>query len=201
MRTAIKRQQVLDLARKTGVIRAADVLPMGVTGGYLSDLAKNGYLHRLGRGLFSLPDSPYTEYRSLVEAAAYAPKAVVCLLSALAFHGIGTQLPHAVWLAIGRKDRAPQVPTVAVEIVRMAPRFLEDGVQTHLIEGVSVRITSAVRTVVDCFKYRSRVGSDVAIEALRDGFRNRRFTADELYHYARLERVWNVLKPYAEAVA
>jgi|SRR5579884_565204 len=200
MKMAVKRERTLELAHRQGILRAADVVPLGISASYLSKLSEKGYLQRVGRGLFSAPDPEFTEHRSLVEAAAYAPKAIVCLLSALAFHGIGTQLPHAVWLAIGLKDRPPRVPTAPVEVVRMGLRFLYEGVETYKIEGIPVRITSPAKTIVDCFKYRSRVGMDVALEALREGLRDRRFTSDELYYYAKLDRVWNIVKPYAEAI-
>jgi len=201
MKIAFKRERALMLAHRQGILRAADVAPLGISASYLSKLSDQGYLQRVGRGLFSVPEPEFTEHRSLVEAAAYAPKAIVCLLSALAFHGIGTQLPYAVWLAIGLKDRPPQVPTAPVEIVRMGPRFLREGVKTYRIEGVPVCVTSPAKTVADCFKYRSRVGMDVALEALREGLRSRRFTSDELYYYAKLDRVWNILRPYAEAIS
>ena len=189
----------MELAAKQGVFRAADVRPLGISAGYLYDLSQAGHLVHLGRGMFALPDYPFTEHHNLVEAARYAPGAVVCLLSALRFHGLGTQSPHAVWLAIGNKARVPRVPTVDVQPVRMSPATLTEGVETHILEGIQMHIFSAAKTVADCFKFRSTVGLDVAIEALKDGLDRHVFQPSDLYVPAVTNRVWTVARPYLEA--
>lgn len=140
-----KRKVILELAAKRDVIRAEDVAPFDISPAYVQDLARDGYLDRVGRGLFSLPNYRFTENHSLVEAARHAPHAVVCLLSALQFHGIGTQLPHALWLAIPNKARVPKLSSVPIQPVRMSPASLNAGVDTHALEGVPVRIFSAGR--------------------------------------------------------
>jgi predicted transcriptional regulator of viral defense system len=151
--------------------------------------------------MFVMPDHRFTEHHSLAEVAAYAPQSVICLLSALQFHGIGTQMPHAVWIAIANKGHVPRVPTTPVEVVRMAPAALRAGIEEHTLEGVPARIFSAAKTVADCFKYRSSVGVEVALEALRDGLAQQKFTPADLYEYAVIDRVWGVMRPYVEALA
>jgi predicted transcriptional regulator of viral defense system len=195
-----RRRHVLERASRRGVITAADVRDLGATSRYLADLAESGALERVGRGLYRAPDSPFSMHVSLQEVAARCPRGVVCLLSALGFHGIGTQLPHAVWLAIPTHAWAPSFDTVPVEIVRMAPSLLKEGVGIHELNGIPVRFTGPARTVADCFRYRSRVGLDVAIEALRDGLRNSMFSVDEFQDAAQQTRVWRVARPYLEAL-
>lgn len=200
MRTASKRDIVMRAAAARSVIRAADVVPLGVSPQYLNYLARRGALRRVGRGLYVRPDHSCTEYHSLAEVAAYAPRAVVCLLSALQFHCIGTQMPHAVWIAVPNRARSPKAPTTPVQTVRMGPVSLSAGVETHLLEGVPVRVFSSAKTVADCFKFRSLVGPDVAIEALREGLARRRFAPADLYEFALINRVWEVMRPYVEAL-
>ena len=152
-------------------------------------------------GLYTLPSAPAGEHHSLAEAAKRVPRGVVCLLSALRYHDLTTQSPFQVWMAIGEKDRRPKAEGQALRIVRYSPPTLQSGVDTHLIDGVRVSVFSPAKTVADCFKYRNKIGIDVAIEALRDCRERRLCPADELVRYARICRVWNVMRPYMEAVA
>lgn len=195
-----KWQCLVALAREKGIVRASDTRELGVNSSYLTKLAKVGRLERVGRGLYTLPNSEsITVHHSLVEVSAYAPKSVVCLLSALTFHGIGTQLPHAVWIAIPTHAAYPKITTVPIEVVQMSPRLFGLGAESHLLEGVAVYITSPVKTVVDCFRYRSRIGLDVAIEALKDSLTDRRFSVEQLHQTATVAHMWEVIRPYLEA--
>lgn len=182
------------------MIRARDLEPLGIPRSTLKRLADRGEIERLGRGLYSLPGAIESEHRTLLEASKRVPHGVVCLLSALQFHEIGTQMPFEVWMAIGTKDRLPQPEGLPLRIVRFSETSLAHGVITHTIEGVRVRITSPAKTVADCFKYRHKIGLEVALEALREGWRDRRFTMDELWAAARVCRIQNVLRPYLEAM-
>ena len=141
-----------------------------------------------------------SEHRSLAEVTVRVPKGVVCLLSALQFHEIGTQAPFEVWFAIPNRVTPPLIEYPAIRIVRMSDEALTDGLQRKRIDGLEVPIFNPARTVVDCFKFRNKIGLDVAIEALREGWRERRFTMDELWHHATLQRVANVMRPYIEAI-
>ncbi len=154
----------------------------------------------MGRGLYILPESDTTEHHSLAEVCKRVPKGVVCLLSALRFHDITTQAPFEVWLAIGEKDWRPRVEYPPLRIVRFSPASLSAGIEVHRIEGVTVQVYCPAKTVADCFKYRNKIGLDVALEALRQCWRSRQCTMDELWHYADLCRVRNVMRPYLESL-
>ena len=196
---AERTREIFDLTRVHGVIRPRDLEDEGIPGTYLSRLASRGLLERVGRGLYTLPNAPASEHRSLAEVAKRVPNGVVCLLSALRFHGLTTQAPFEVWLAIGQKDREPKLDGPRLRIVRLSGEALEAGIERHVIDGVPVRIYSPAKTVADCFKFRNRLGVDVAVEALRDCVEQRRCTVDELSMYARICRVSRVMRPYMEA--
>ena len=193
--------KILDRVLKAGVLRPRDLEGSGIPGTYLARLARRGLLARIGRGLYTLPSAPAGEHYSLAQAAKRVPRGVVCLLSALRYHGLTTQSPFEVWMAIGEKDRRPKADGQALRIVRYSPQALRAGVETYVIDGVQVRIFASAKTVADSFKYRNKIGIDVAIEALKDCVQRRRCPADELVRYARICRVWNVMRPYMEAVA
>ena len=195
------RDSILDLVREVGVIRPRDLEAAGIPGSYLSRLAHAGELDRVGRGLYSLAGASLTEHRSLAEAAKRVPRGVICLLSALRFHELTTQTPFEVWLAIGQKDRTPRPNGTRLRIVRVSGEARDAGIETHIVEGVPVRIYSVAKTVADCFKFRNKIGIDIAVEALRDCLEQRRCTTDELYEYARVCRVSRVMQPYMEALA
>ena len=167
----------------------------------LSDLVARGELIRTGRGVYVPADLDASEHHSLATASVRVPAGVVCLLSALRFHGLTTQNPWEVWLAISPDARKPRVDSPPLRIARFSGGPLTEGIETHRIDGVEVRIYSAAKTVADCFRYRNKIGLDVALEALRDGWRSRKFTADQLWHFANVCRVATVMRPYMESVA
>jgi predicted transcriptional regulator of viral defense system len=181
-----------------GTFRARDA---GLSRVALARLAKAGAVERVGRGLYTRANAKVTEHHTLVEAAVRVPLGIVCLLSALRFHELTTQSPHEVWMAIGVKARKPATDWPPLRIVRFSGTALTFGVEKHRIEGVEVPITSREKTVADCFKYRHKVGLDVAIEALRDYLRSRRRSVDALTEAAAACRVKNVMRPYLEAMA
>lgn len=154
----------------------------------------------MARGVYTAADAAITEHHTVVEAAARVPHAVVSLLSALRFHELGTQAPHEIWLAIDRKAWKPVVDWPPIRIVRFSGEALTFGVETHTLEGVPVNITSREKTVADCFKYRNKIGLDVALEALRDYLRARGRSVDALMRAARVCRVARVMQPYLEAM-
>jgi len=159
-----------------------------------------GQIERAGRGLYLLPQGDITEHHTLATVSKRVPQGVFCLLTALRFHGITTQTPHQVWMAIGPKTWRPSIDQIELSIVRFSGSALTEGVVTHEIEGVPVRIYSAAKTVADCFKFRRRVGLDVALDALREAWRSRRVTMDELNRFARINRVALVMRPYLESL-
>ncbi len=197
---ATHKQQLVRLARKRKLLRARDAAALGLPTIALTRLVQSGELERVARGLYAIPDAAASEHRSLAEVASRARKGVICLLSALRFHEIGTQAPFEVWLAIANNAAAPSIDNPAVRVVRMSDVALTEGVQRKRIDGVDVPIFSAARTVVDCFKFRNKFGLDVALEALRDGWSERKFTIDELGRHATRQRMANVMRPYVEAI-
>ena len=189
----------MEVARRKSVFRAGDVeLKPTHTHKYIERLVKDGLIERIGYGLYSLKERDFTENESLLEVAVKVPTAVFCLLTALRFHDLTTQNPYQVWLAIERGTRYPKIDTVQTRVFRFAPKVYSPGIETHKIEGVDVKVYSPAKTVADCFYYRNKFGLDVAIEALRDTWRNRKATMDELYEFAKIRNVKNVMIPYLE---
>lgn len=195
-----RTQKVLDAARKAGILRPRDLAAAGIPRQYLVRLCRRGLLERIGRGLYRLPDAEISEDHTLAELGKRIPRGVVCLLSALRFHGLTTQAPFDIWIAIGSKDRLPRVKGWQVRFFRFSGASLEYGVQERVIEGVKVKVFTPAKTVADCFKFRSKVGQEVAIEALRDCIGDRRATVKELWAAAKVCRVTSIMRPYLEAM-
>ena len=194
-------QRVLDLASQKGLLRASDLDAIDAPRVVLTRLIAAGLLDRVGRGLYRLPGHPISEHEGLMVVAAKAPQAVFCLLTALQFHGLTTQLPRQVWIAMPRGSHSPRIDYPPIRMVQMAGRAHLSGVEEHLCNEVKVRIYSPAKTVVDCFKHRNKIGLDVALEALKDAWRTRKASADDLWRYAQDCRVATVMRPYMEAVA
>jgi predicted transcriptional regulator of viral defense system len=195
-----KSNRVLSIVRKSGILRPRDLADHGIPRTYLQRLEEQGLLVKETRGLYKLPDAKITEQHSLAEACKRVPHAVVALLSALQFHKLTTQAPSEVWLAIDRKARAPREGGQPLRLVRMSGKALTEGVEEHLIDGVTIKVYKPAKTVVDCFKYRNKIGLDVALEALRDYRQKYRSGMDELYRFAKICRVERVMRPYLEAL-
>lgn len=193
--------KIIELVRQAGLLRPRDLDSPGIPRAYLGRLQKAGRLERIGRGLYALPSADATEHRTFAEAAKRVPNGVICLLSALRFHELTTQAPFEVWIAIAEKAWRPRVDYPRLRVVRFSKLALSEGVEIQMLERVPVRAFSAAKTVADCFKYRNKIGLDIAIEALRECWRERRCTMDELWRYAEVCRVRNVMRPYLEALA
>ena len=194
------RAHALTLIRSKPVIRTRDFSDAGIPRTYLQRLTHEGLLVQIGRGLYEAADRPLSLGGSLAEIAAWSPRATIALLSALQFHELTTQAPHEVWVLLGLKDWAPQRTSTNLQIVRASGDALTAGIDEHIIDGVSVRVTNPAKTIADCFKYRSRVGLDVAIEALRDGLRRKIVTTEVLLHYGQICRVQSLMRPYLQAM-
>ena len=192
--------KLLELVRTRGLLRPHDLAPLGIPRVALTRAVRRGQLERIGRGLYGLTERPVSAHGTLAEVARRVPKGVVCLLSALRVHGIGTQAPFEVWLAIPPHTPTPRLDQPALRVVRMSGPALTEGVEPIDIDGVRVPVFNANKTVADCFKYRNKIGLDVALEALRDGWAQRKLTMDALWHYAAVNRVANVMRPYLESV-
>lgn len=194
-------QAVLRLVRKRGLLRAGDVAALGVPTVVLTRLTRSGQLERVGRGLYTLPDAPISAQRSLAEVSLRAPRGVICLLSALRLHEIGTQAPFEVWLALPPGVVPPRIESPSLRVMRMSGAALTEGIERIKIDGAAVPVYGVAKTVADCFKFRNKIGLDVAMEALREVWRGRKATMDELWRYAQVDRVSNVMRPYLETLA
>jgi predicted transcriptional regulator of viral defense system len=195
------QDQALQVIRRLGVVRAADLAAYGIPRWRLYQLEREGEVERQARGVYVARDHPFTADHALAQVAKRVPSGVICLLTALRFHELTTQLPAEVWLALPEKARKPHLDYPRLSVVRFSGPALTEGVEAHGIEGVEVRIYSAAKTVADCFKYRNKVGIDVAVEALRDFSRRYRGGATELAHFAQICRVTRVMQPYLDAIA
>jgi len=193
-------QKIMQYIGKHGLVRPRDIEAIGIPREYLIRLHRQGKLNRSGRGIYTVPDANVTERHSYAEVAKRVPEAVVCLLSALAFHEITTQSPPSVWIALRKGARKPVLPSPSLRVVRLSGPSLTQGIENHRVEGVPVRVYSAAKTVADCFKFRNKIGLDVAIEALKDSLRQKEATINEVYRYAKICRVSNVIRPYMEAL-
>jgi len=193
-------EQILELARSKGILRTRDVDSTGASRALLASLVAEGRLLKLARGVHALPDRPVSEYDSFAEVATRSATGVLCLLSALRFHDLTTQQSSDVWLAIPHKARAPHFDYPPLRVIRMSGLAMTEGVEIADVAGVQVRVFSVAKTVADCFKFRNKIGLDVALEALHEAWNGKRATMDELWRYAEICRVANVMRPYLEVV-
>jgi len=195
-----QRDRALALLAERGMARLHELIDAGVDEETVARLVRGGEVIRLARGLYQLPDADLQAEHSLAEAAKLVPKGVICLISALQFYRLTVQLPPFVWMAIDRTTRKPKVASPQIRFVRFGGKTLTMGIETHVIEGASVRIYGPAKTVVDCFRYRKKIGLDVALEGLREAVRQRRARPDDIARYSKACRAWTVIRPYLEAV-
>jgi predicted transcriptional regulator of viral defense system len=193
-------QRVLDLASQKGLLRASDLDAIDVPRVVLTRLTAAGQLDRVGRGLYRLPSHPGSENESLAIIATKVPQAVFCLLTALQFYELTTQLPRQIWIAMPRGSHVPRIDYPPVKMVQMTGYVYSEGIETVERDGVKLRVYSVAKTVADCFKHRHKIGLDVALEALKEVRAKRRASADGLWRYAKICRVANVMRPYLGAI-
>ena len=187
--------------RLPGIFRPKDLAEFGVSVDQLRAWIRRGDAERIGRGLYRHRDAELTEQDTIVRVCTRVPRAIVCLLTALHLHSIGTQLPREVWIALDRKARKPKIEDLPARIVRFSGPMLTYAVETQTIQGIQVRVTSPARTIVDCFRYRKRIGLDVALEALREGLRSKQATVEKIRRAAEICRIQTVIRPYLESMA
>jgi len=200
MRTKAKEPEI-EMIRRMGIVRPSDLESRGIPRARLYSLVQEGLVERRGRGIYVARDHALTADHALAQAAKRVPNGVLCLLTALRFHGLTTQSPAEVWIALPEKARKPRLDYPRLRIVRFSGKALTEGVETHPVEGVNVRFYSAAKTVADCFKFRNKIGIDVAVEALKDFSRTHRGGANELARFARICRITRVIQPYLDAIA
>ena len=199
-KSGTQRDLARELLQGQGIVRLSEFKSAGITAATVSRMLRDGEVIRLARGLYQLPDAQLDANHSLAEAAKRVPKGIVCLVSALAFHGLTDQLPRAVWMAIGTKDWAPKAGTPPIQVVRFTEALLTDDVVTERIEGVAVKVFGVAKTIADCFRHRRTVGQSVALDGLQEALRQRKTTPAEIARHAERGGVSTVVRPYLEAL-
>jgi predicted transcriptional regulator of viral defense system len=195
-----QKEKVLKLLHQSTMIHSRELSKVGIDTKTLTRMITEGKIHRIARGLYTSVDYIPGTYHSLIEANKLVGNGVICLLSALSFYEIGTQNPSEVWIAIQRKARMPQIEDYPIRVSRFSGQAFSEGVERITIDNVKIEIFNIPKTIADCFKYRNKIGLEVAVEALKDVLRNKRATVDELLHYAEICRVRNVITPYMESL-
>lgn len=200
MTSQTQRERLIELFKSTPILKSRDIAKHDIDAKTVQRMVESGEVQRIARGIYARPDLEPGSHHSLVEAQMIVGNGVACLLSALSFHEIGTQTPRRVWIAVSRGARPPKVTEHPIKVVTFSGEAFSAGIEEHQIEGFIVRVYSAAKTVADCFKYRNKIGTDVAVEALREALQTRKTNANEILHYADICRVRNVMMPYLESV-
>ncbi len=193
-------EKAVKLAQKRGIFTAREAARHGIHSQVLTRLIREGTVERIARGQYQIPEQAITEHHTLAIVAGAIPTGVICLLSALSIHGIGTELPAGVWLAIDRRARRPSLQYPPLRILRFSGKAFTEGIEIHRIEGQPVRVYCVAKTLADLFKYRNKIGLNIALEALHEAWRDRRFTMDQIDRYSQICRVQRVMAPYLEAL-
>lgn len=200
MRTDTHSQRVLDLLQQKGILRPSDLDAIGAPRVVLTRMTANGQLEKAGRGIYQLPGSHGSEHESLITVATKVPQAVFCLLTALQFHELTTQLPRQVWIAMPRGSHTPRIGYPPLKMVQIAGEAFSEGIEIVERDQVKLRVYSVARTIADCFKHRNKIGLDVALEALKEARAKKKALANDLWRFAKICRVANVMRPYLEAI-
>lgn len=193
--------RIRELFRQHGPLRSQELERHGISRTQVSRMVAAGQLQQVARGLYALATYQFSEHATLVTVARRTPNVLFCLLTALRLHDLTTQAPFEVWIALPNKARVPRLDYPPLRVVRFSETTIKQGVETRIVDGVQLRLTNVAKTVADCFKFRNKIGLDVALEALREARREKRATNDELWHYAKICRVATVMRPYLEAMA
>lgn len=193
-------QRVLDLVRQMGTLRPTNLQDIDIPRVVLTRLTASGQLEKVGRGLYRLPDAPISEQESLVTIAVKVPHAVFCLLTALQIHELTTQLPRQIWIAMPQGSHTPKIDYPPVKMVQFTGDAFSEGIEVIQSDRVALRVYSVAKTVADCFKHRNKIGLDVAIEALKDALAQKKASANDLWRFAKICRVANVMRPYLETL-
>lgn len=196
-----KADRIVELAGKLGVLRPKDLAKEGIQAEYLRRVCDKGLIKKVGRGSYVLADKEVNPHLSLAVVGRAVPNGVICLQSALAFHGLGESREDEVFVAIERRAARPRLDFPEVKVARLGGPAFTEGVERHILEGVKVRIYGLEKTLADLFKFRNKIGPHIAVDALRAAFSARKVKKDKLWHYARLCRVERVMKPYVDALA
>ena len=193
-------KRLLQVIRQKGLLRPSDLAASGIPRVYLTRLAAEGRITKAGRGLYRLTEAPLSENEGLTLVSRRAPQAVFCLLTALQFHGLTTQLPRQVWIALPKGSHAPKMDHPPLKLIQYSGEAFTQGIETHRIDQMDLRVYGVAKTIADCFKHRNKIGLDVALEALRDARSQGKASIDDIWRHATICRVANVMRPYLEAM-
>src|SRR3990167_3595128 len=196
----IYEKQIVQLLKKHGTLRWRDFVEMQIPSIVLSRMVKQGALERVARGLYRKPNTQMSEREEMVNVALRVPRAVFCLFTALQFYELTTQLPRDIWIAMPHGSRKPKITYPPIEMIRLTGKTYSEGINTVVCDQVPLKIYSPAKTIVDCFKFRNKIGLDIALEALKDALQKRLATYDEIYYFAKIERLVKIILPYLEAV-
>jgi len=194
-------EQIIAILQQNSVLRPRDLDAHKIPRRYLNRLYHRGLLVRSARGIYIAANAELSEKQTIVEVSKRVPKGIICLLSALSIHEMTTQFPFEVWLAIDRKGWLPKVKDLPIKTVRFSGDALAIGIDYHIIDGVKVPVYNPAKTIADCFKYRNKIGIDIAIEALKEGWKDKKFNMNDMWKYSKICRVQNVMKPYLESLS
>ncbi|KTD61863.1 type IV toxin-antitoxin system AbiEi family antitoxin domain-containing protein [Legionella spiritensis] len=194
------KQTVLNMVREKGIIKISELTKKGITRATVSRLVSENKLEKIATGLYCLPETEFSEKESLVILASRVPQAVFCLLTALQIHELTTQLPRKVWIAMPRGSHTPKIDYPPVKMIQYSKEVYEEGIETIESDNIKLRVYNSAKTIADCFKHRTTIGIDVAIEALKEAYSKNKVSMDELWHYAKICRVANIMRPYLEAI-
>ena len=194
------KEKILRIVKKKGMVKASDLDKAGYSRNLLYEMCEKGILVRQSRGVYSASDSLFSEYFSLLEVSKRSPNSVICLISALFFHNITTQLPHEVWISVKRGSWIPKYDSPPVNVTVVSGEAFIFGIENHKINGVDIKVYNIAKTIADCFKFRNKVGVDVAIEALKETINAKKASIDEIMEAAEICRVSSIIRPYLEAV-
>mgnify|MGYP005857931533 CR=1 FL=1 len=201
MNTKIKHsQKALNLVKEKGIVRSSEFVEEGIPRITISRLVAGHELQQIERGLYCLPKKEFSEKESLIVVASRVPQAIFCLLTALQVHELTTQLPRKVWIAMPIDSHLPKIDYPPIKMVKYTGKAYSEGVEIQQSDGIDYRVYNVAKTIADCFKHRNKIGIDIAIEALKDAYGKNKVTTDELWHYAKICRVANVMRPYLEAI-
>jgi predicted transcriptional regulator of viral defense system len=195
-----KVERVGAIVQKQGLVRSKELRELSLSRSHLWNLAQAGKIERVGHGLYRAKNSPISAHETLLEVAKRVPSGVLCLSSALRYHELTTENPFEIWLAIERGAWTPKIDFPPLRVIHFSKAAFEFGIETHSVDGGSLRVYSPAKTVADCFKFRSRIGMETAIEALRAAYKERKSSMDELWRAAKFCRVANVIRPYMESL-
>lgn len=195
-----QKQKALKLLKKSGIARSSELTEKGVARVTVARLVAENKIEKIGHGLYCLPETAFTEKENLILISARYPKAVFCLLTALQIHELTTQLPRKVWIAMPKGSHAPQIDHPPIKMVQYSGSSYSEGIDIITTDKFKIRVYNPAKTIADCFKHRNKIGLDVAIEALKEAYQKNKFSIDEIWHYAKVCRVANIMRPYIEAM-